>query len=93
MNRNDARPKKVTISLRVDDGVKTAAKYYARQRQVPLAEVVRDLLAGYVEACALENERASPDLLGAKPRQFAGVPYPRASASLSAAPAVRRMPR
>ncbi|MCW2239570.1 hypothetical protein M2351_004200 [Azospirillum canadense] len=44
---------------------------------MPLAEVVRDLLTEYVEACAHENAQASPDLLGARPAQFAGIRFPR----------------
>lgn len=63
-------PRKSTISLRVDSRVKTAAKNYARQRQTPLAEVMRDLLARYVAECASENAKASPDLLKDRPTQY-----------------------
>ncbi|MCG5242830.1 hypothetical protein [Azospirillum doebereinerae] len=63
-------PRKSTISLRVDHRVKAAAKNYARQRQTPLAEVMRDLLARYVAECATENASASPDLLKDRPTQF-----------------------
>ncbi len=79
MNGSNGRPGKATITLRIDDRIKNAAKYYARQREMPLAEVVRDLLTEYVEACAHENAQALPDLLGAKPAQFAGIRFPRDS--------------
>jgi antitoxin component of RelBE/YafQ-DinJ toxin-antitoxin module len=64
------RPKKATISLRIDSKVKDAAKNYARQRDIPLAEVVRHFLVRYVEECARENAQAPHDLFGQKPRQF-----------------------
>lgn len=77
MNGSNGRSRKATITLRIDDRIKNAAKYYARQREMPLAEVVRHLLTEYVEACAHENAHASPDLLGARPAQFAGIRFPR----------------
>ncbi|KAA0596775.1 hypothetical protein J2848_002471 [Azospirillum lipoferum] len=63
-------PKKATISLRVDRRIKDVAKNYARQRQTPLAEVMRDLLARYVAECARENAQAAPDLLRDRPAQY-----------------------
>lgn len=63
-------PKKATISLRVDRQIKDVAKNYARQRQTPLAEVMRDLLARYVAECARENALAAPDLLKERPAQY-----------------------
>lgn len=63
-------PRKATISLRVDHRVKAAAKNYARQRQTPLAEVMRDLLARYVAECATENAHSPPDLLKDRPVQY-----------------------
>lgn len=64
------QPKKATISLRVDRRIKDVAKNYARQRQTPLAEVMRDLLARYVAECARENALAAPDLLKDRPAQY-----------------------
>ncbi|MBP2302146.1 hypothetical protein [Azospirillum picis] len=63
-------PKKATISLRVDRRIKDVAKNYARQRQTPLAEVMRELLARYVAECARENAQASPDLFKDRPAQY-----------------------
>ena len=63
-------PRKATISLRIDPRIKAAAKNYARQRQMPLAEVMRDLLARYVAECATENAEAAPDLFQDRPRQY-----------------------
>lgn len=63
-------PRKTTISLRIDPRIKAAAKNYARQRQTPLAEVMRDLLARYVTECATENAQAIPDLLKDRPQQY-----------------------
>ncbi|MBP2228603.1 hypothetical protein [Azospirillum agricola] len=63
-------PRKATISLRVDHRVKAAAKNYARQRQTPLSDVMRDLLARYVAECATENATAAPDLLKDRPPQY-----------------------
>ncbi|PWC32723.1 hypothetical protein TSO352_19020 [Azospirillum sp. TSO35-2] len=56
--------------MRVDRRIKDVAKNYARQRQTPLAEVMRDLLARYVAECARENAQASPDLLKERPAQY-----------------------
>jgi hypothetical protein len=64
------RPRKATISLRIDHKIKDVAKNYARQRQTPLAEVMRDLLARYIAECATENAKASPDLLNDRPQQY-----------------------
>jgi len=75
-------PRKATISLRVDHQIKMAAKNYARQRQTPLAEVMRDLLARYVAECATENAQAAPDLLKDRPRQY--VDFARLQGLLSA---------
>ena len=81
MNRNGVRPRRATITLRLDGNIKDAADYYAKQRQVPLAEVVRTLLVDYVDACARENERAAPDLLGSRPPRFPEVPLVPAAGS------------
>ncbi|WP_207461638.1 hypothetical protein [Azospirillum sp. SYSU D00513] len=56
--------------MRIDSRVKVAARNYARQRDIPLAEIVRDYLTRYVEECARENEQAPADLFGQRPRQF-----------------------
>lgn len=64
------RPRKATISLKIDNGIKAAARNYARQREIPLAAVVRELLIRYVADCARENAQAPPDLFGQSPRQF-----------------------
>ncbi|MCW2247411.1 hypothetical protein M2352_003045 [Azospirillum fermentarium] len=64
------RPRKATISLRIDNGIKAAARNYARQRHVPLSSVVRELLIRYVADCARENEQAYPDLFGQPPSQY-----------------------
>jgi hypothetical protein len=69
------RSRKATISLRIDSHVKTAARNYAKQRDVPLAELVRDYLTRYVEECARENELAARDLFGERPRQFDRPPF------------------
>lgn len=71
------RPRKATISLRIDNGIKAAARNYARQRHVPLSSVVRDLLIRYVADCARENDEAYPDLFGQAPSQYDLPPPPR----------------
>lgn len=63
-------PRKATISLRIDNGIKAAARNYARQRHVPLSSVVRELLIRYVADCARENEQAYPDLFGQPAPQY-----------------------
>lgn len=64
------RPRKAAITLRIDRNVMAAARNYARQRRVPLAEVVRGFLVHYVRECAHENDQTLPDLFGLRPRQF-----------------------